>query len=37
MVEIRDDGGLGLHIVDALTKDWDVAKEGGSVRFTLAG
>ena len=37
MVEIRGDGGLGLHIVDALTKDWDVAKDGGSVRFTLAG
>jgi anti-sigma regulatory factor (Ser/Thr protein kinase) len=37
MVEIRDDGGLGLHIVDALAQDWAVAKEGGSVRFTLAG
>ena len=29
--------GLGLHIVDALAQDWAVAKEGGSVRFTLAG
>jgi anti-sigma regulatory factor (Ser/Thr protein kinase) len=37
MVEIREDGGLGLHIVDALAQDWEVAEEGGSVRFTLAG
>jgi two-component sensor histidine kinase len=37
MGEIRDDGGLGLHIVDALAQDWEIAKDGGSVRFTLAG
>jgi two-component sensor histidine kinase len=37
MGEIRDDGGLGLHIVDALAQDWEIAKGGGSVRFTLAG
>ena len=35
MVEIRDDGGLGLHIVDALAWRWEVAERGGAVRFTL--
>ena len=37
MVEVRENGGLGLHIVDALAQEWEVAEEGGSVRFTLAG
>jgi anti-sigma regulatory factor (Ser/Thr protein kinase) len=36
MVDIRDSGGLGLHIVDALAKDWKVADAGGRVRFTVA-
>jgi two-component sensor histidine kinase len=35
MREITDEGGLGLHIVDALTQDWEVAKSGGTVRFSL--
>jgi anti-sigma regulatory factor (Ser/Thr protein kinase) len=36
MVEIGDDAGLGLHIVDALADDWEVDETGGVVRFTLA-
>lgn len=36
MVEVRESGGLGLHIVDALARDWEVAREGGAVKFTLA-
>jgi anti-sigma regulatory factor (Ser/Thr protein kinase) len=35
MADIRDAGGLGLHIVDALAKDWEVADAGGRVRFTV--
>jgi anti-sigma regulatory factor (Ser/Thr protein kinase) len=36
MVEVRDNGGLGLHIVDALAREWEVAREGGAVTFTVA-
>ena len=36
MVEAYENGGLGLHIVDALARDWEVAQEGGTVRFTLS-
>jgi anti-sigma regulatory factor (Ser/Thr protein kinase) len=35
MADVRDSGGLGLHIVDALAKDWEVADAGGRVRFTI--
>jgi two-component sensor histidine kinase len=37
MRDITDQGGLGLHIVDALAHDWEVAETGGAVRFKLAG
>ena len=36
MEEIRDDGGLGLHIVDALAAEWEVDPAGGSVRFLMS-
>ena len=36
MVAIREDGGLGLHIVDALAQEWEIGQDGGLVRFTLA-
>lgn len=35
MEEIRNEGGLGLHIVDALASEWEVDPAGGSVRFVL--
>jgi two-component sensor histidine kinase len=35
MREITDEGGLGLHIVDALAQDWEIAESGGTVRFSL--
>jgi anti-sigma regulatory factor (Ser/Thr protein kinase) len=35
MGEITDEGGLGLHIVDALARDWEIAEAGGVVRFSL--
>jgi anti-sigma regulatory factor (Ser/Thr protein kinase) len=35
MGERTDEGGLGLHIVDALTSTWEVAPLGGSVSFVI--
>jgi anti-sigma regulatory factor (Ser/Thr protein kinase) len=33
--EIRHDGGIGLHMVDALADDWEIRQTGGAVRFSL--
>jgi anti-sigma regulatory factor (Ser/Thr protein kinase) len=35
MGEIRQEGGLGLHMVDALANDWEIQRSGGAVRFSL--